>query len=339
MSRAAFLFPGQGSQRPGMGRALADAFPESRAVFEEADDVLGESLSTLCFEGPSESLHRTRNTQPAMLTVSVAAWRAAEARAPSPDMAAGHSLGEYSALVALGGLCFADALRLTRRRAEFMQEAVPEGQGGMAAVLGLPVATVAAVTSEVTSRGEGLVEPANFNGGGQVVIGGHAAAVAAASEALKARGARRVLPLPVSAPFHTRLMEPAAQQISAELDAISFGDLSAPLWTNVDAAPIRTGAEAREALRRHVTSPVRWEDTLLGMAAAGASIFIEIGQGRVLTGLVRKVLSGVEAFGVSDPEGIERLQGMRWGPDRTPAGSPDGRAPREPVASPVANPA
>ena len=332
MSRTAFLFPGQGSQRPGMGRALANAFPESRAVFEEADDVLGESLSTLCFEGPSESLQRTRNTQPAMLTVSVAAWRAAAARAPSPDMAAGHSLGEYSALVALGGLTFADAVRLTRRRAELMQEAVPAGQGGMAAVLGLPAETVASVTAEVTSRGDGLVQPANFNGGGQVVIGGHAAAVAAAGAELKARGARRVLPLPVSAPFHTRLMEPAVQPISAELEAIPFGDLSAPLWTNVDAAPIRTGAEAREALRRQVASPVRWEDSLLGMAAAGASAFIEIGQGRVLTGLVRKVLSGAEAFGVSDPEGIGRLQKMRREPDPAAAGSLDGRASPERVA-------
>jgi len=244
VSRTAFLFPGQGSQRPGMGRALRDAFPESRAVFEEADDVLRESLSTLCFEGPEEDLRRTRNTQPAMLTVSYAAWRAAAVRGAGPDMAAGHSLGEYSALVALGGLSFADALRLTRRRAEFMQEAVPEGEGAMAAVLGLPAETVAEVASEVTGRGDGLVEPANFNGGGQVVIGGHTAAVSAAGKELKSRGARRVLPLPVSAPFHTRLMEPAAARLAAELDAIPFRDLVAPLWTNVDAAPVRTGAEA-----------------------------------------------------------------------------------------------
>lgn len=291
-----------------MGRALFEAFPESRAVFEEADDTLGESLSVLCFEGPADALQLTRNTQPAMLTVSVAAWRAAEARGAVMEMTAGHSLGEYSALVAAGALSFADALRLTRRRAEFMQEAVPAGEGAMAAVLGLPAETVAAVAEEVTARGEGLVEPANFNGGGQVVIGGHTAAVAAAGGELKARGARRVLPLPVSAPFHTRLMKPAAERLAPELDAIPFGDLSAPLWTNVDAAPIRSGAEARVALRRQVASPVRWEETLRGMAAADASTFIEIGQGRVLTGLARKVLPDAAAFGVSDPDGVERVQ-------------------------------
>lgn len=302
-----------------MGRALAEAFPESRAVFEEADDVLGESLSTLCFEGPEEALRRTRNTQPAMLTVSLAAWRAAEARGAAPDMAAGHSLGEYSALVALGGLSFADALRLTRRRAEFMQEAVPEGEGAMAAILGVPGEAVAAVAAAVTARGAGLVQPANFNGGGQVVIGGHAGAVAAAGAELKARGARRVLPLPVSAPFHTRLMEPAAEKLAAELDATAFANLAAPLWTNVDAAPIHTGLEARDALRRQVASPVRWEETLQGMAAAGASTFVELGQGKVLTGLVRKVLPRVEAFAAGDAAGIERVGELRPAPVASPA--------------------
>jgi len=302
-----------------MGRALFEAFPESRAVFEEADDTLGESLSALCFGGPADALQLTRNTQPAMLTVSVAAWRAAEARGAVLEMTAGHSLGEYSALVAAGALPFADALRLTRRRADFMQEAVPAGEGAMAAVLGLPAETVNTVAEEITARGEGLVEPANFNGGGQVVIGGHTAAVRAAGEELKARGARRVLPLPVSAPFHTRLMEPAAERLAPELDAIPFADLAAPLWTNVDAAPVRTGAEARAALRRQVASPVRWEETLRGMAAAGASTFIEIGQGRVLTGLVRKVLPDAGVFGVSDPDGVERVRELLPEPVASPA--------------------
>ena len=310
-----------------MGRELADAFPESRAVFEEADDVLGESLSRLCFEGPAEALRLTRNTQPALLTVSVAAWRAAEARGAVMDMTAGHSLGEYSALVAAGALAFADAVRLTRRRGEFMQEAVPAGEGAMAAVLGLPPETVAAVAAEVTARGAGVVEPANFNGGGQVVIGGETAAVAAAGDALKTRGARRVLPLPVSAPFHTRLMQPAAERLAAELDATRFADLSAPLWTNVDAAPITTGPEAREGLRRQVASPVRWEETLHGMAAAGAATFLEIGEGRVLTGLVRKVLPGARGLGVSDPEGMRRIEEMAWERSAPPVGPLDLRAP------------
>ena len=293
-----------------MGRALAATFPESRAVFEEADEVLGESLSALCFEGPAEALRLTRNTQPALLTVSVAAFRAVAARGGSCEMAAGHSLGEYSALVALGALSFADALRLTRRRGDLMQAAVPAGEGAMAAVLGLAAGTVAEVAEEVTARGRGVVEIANRNGGGQTVIGGHAGAVAAAGEALRAAGARRVLPLPVSAPFHTSLMAPAAAGLSPELDAVSFGDLAAPLWTNVDAAPIRTGAEAREALRRQVASPVRWEETLLGMAAAGGAHFVELGEGRVLTGLVRKVVPETAAASVSDPDGVERLLGV-----------------------------
>lgn len=293
-----------------MGRALADAFPEARTVFEEADEVLGEPLSALCFEGPADALRQTRNTQPAMLTVSVAAYRALAARGGSCAMAAGHSLGEYSALVALGGLDFADALRLTRRRGDFMQAAVADGEGAMAAVLGLPAETVETVCRAVTARGLGVAEIANRNGGGQLVIGGRAAAVAAAGEELKAAGARRVMPLPVSAPFHTSLMAPAAARLSPELDAVSFADLAAPLWTNVDAAPIRTGAGAREALRRQVDSPVRWEETLAGMAAAGASRFVEIGEGRVLSGLARKTVPGAETLSVSDPAGVERLSGV-----------------------------
>lgn len=302
----AFLFPGQGSQRVGMGKALFESFPEARRAFEEADDVLGESLSRLCFEGPEDDLRRTRNTQPALLTVSTAAHRVVAARGARCDLAAGHSLGEYSALVALSGLRFADALRLTRRRGDFMQEAVPEGEGAMAAVLRLSAAAVSAVCDEVRDDGIGVVEPANFNGAGQVVIGGASPAVAEASVRLRAARAK-VIPLPVSAPFHTRLMAPAARRLASELDRTRFGDLDAPLWTNVDAAPIRTGAEARDGLRRQVASPVRWEETMVGMREAGAETFVEIGEGRVLSGLARRGARGSRTFAVSDPAGVERL--------------------------------
>ena len=225
-------------------------------------------------------------------------------------MTAGHSLGEFSALVATGSLRFADAVRLTRRRGEAMQEAVPAGEGAMSAILGLPGSVVAEVCAGVTASGAGVVEAANFNGAGQVVVGGAAAAVAAAAAALRDRGARRVIPLSVSAPFHTSLMQPAADRLAAAFEETPFADLSAPLWTNVDAAPIRTGSEARAALRRQVTAPVRWEETLHGMAAAGGSEFVEIGAGRVLTGLVRKVLPGVRSASVSDFAGVEAFTGV-----------------------------
>lgn len=305
MKGVAFLFPGQGSQHPGMGRALHDAYPESRAVFEEADAALGEPLSRLCFEGPEEALRRTRNTQPALLTVSVAALRALTARGASFDFLAGHSLGEYSALVAGGSLRFADALRLTRARGEAMQRAVPEGQGAMAAVLGLSAEAVTEVCARVAAEVGGVVEAANFNGAGQVVVGGGTEAVAAAGKALAAAGARRVVPLPVSAPFHTRLMAPAAAELAPRLEETPFAGLSAPLWTNADARPIRTGAEARDALRRQIASPVRWEETLRGMEAAGASSFVEVGAGRVLSGLARKVARGARTAAVGDAETLE----------------------------------
>ena len=315
MKGVGFLFPGQGSQSPGMGRALFDAYPESRAVFEEADEVLGERLSRLCFEGPEEELRLTRNTQPALLTVSVAALSALTARGASFDFLAGHSLGEYSALVAAGALDFADAVRLTRARGDAMQRAVPAGEGAMAAVLGLSAEVVVEVCARFDGGAEGsggpggVVEAANFNGAGQVVIGGHREAVAAAGEALSAAGARRVVPLPVSAPFHTRLMAPAAAELAPRLEETPFADLAAPLWTNADARPIRTGAEARDALRRQIASPVRWEETLRGMEAAGAGSFVEVGAGRVLAGLARKVVRGARTASVGDADSLESFLG------------------------------
>lgn len=314
MSGAALLFPGQGSQHPGMGKGLHDAYPAARAVFEEADEALGEPLSRLCFEGPEDALRLTANTQPALLTVSVAAFRALESRRGGEfrfafDFLAGHSLGEYSALVAGGALRFRDAARLTRRRGEAMQRAVPAGEGAMAAVLGLPAEAVGEVCARVTSETGQVVEPANFNGGGQVVVGGRREAVAAAGAALREAGARRVVPLPVSAPFHTRLMAPAAEELRPLLEETEFSDLSVPLWTNADARPIRSGAEARAALLRQVASPVRWEESLLGMAEAGASRFVEVGAGRVLAGLARKVARGAEAVSVGDPEALEAFAG------------------------------
>jgi [acyl-carrier-protein] S-malonyltransferase len=304
----AFVFPGQGSQRVGMGQALADAFPECRAVFDEADAALDEPLSRVCFEGPEEQLRLTENTQPAILTVSIAAARLLAARGIVPAMAAGHSLGEYSAHVAAGTLAFADAVRTVRRRGRYMQEAVPVGQGAMAAILGLEGDAVARACTEAADGD--VVAPANLNAPGQVVIAGTAAAVARAGERAKALGAKRVVPLPVSAPFHCALMQPAQDRLAPELRALSVTSPSVPVVANVDAALKTDGPSAIDALVRQVSAPVRWEEVVRALASAGVRAYVEVGPGTVLSGLVRKIDRNARVAnleGPSDLDAVERL--------------------------------
>ena len=302
----AFVFPGQGSQRVGMGRALCETFPICRQTFEEADEALGDPISRLCFDGPEEQLALTRNTQPAVLTVSVAVDRLLRSRGHAPAFLAGHSLGEYSAHVAAGTLGLADALRTVRRRGTYMQEAVPVGEGAMAAVLGLPAERVARACAEA---GDGeVVSAANLNAPGQVAIAGHRTAVERAGLRAKALGARRVMPLPVSAPFHCALMKPAEERLAPELRALVVADPEAPVVANVDAEPKRTGRAAVEALIRQVSAPVRWEDVVRRLIADGVTTFVEAGPGGVLSGLVRKIDRSVSAACVHDPSSLESVE-------------------------------
>lgn len=302
----AAVFPGQGSQHPGMGKDLAAAEASAAAVFRAADEALGFGLAALCFEGSDADLVRTEITQPSILTVSVAAFRAFEARGGrAPTAAAGHSLGEYSAHVVAGTLAFEDAVRIVHQRGRFMQEAVPAGVGAMAAILGLDRAEVDRICAEA-ARGE-IVSVANANGPGQVVIAGHAAAVKRASEAAVAAGAKRALPLPVSAPFHCALMEPAARRLSDVLAAVTFCDPSIPVYTNVDAAPVTTGRAASETLVRQVASPVRWEEEIVRMADDGTETFVEFGPGRVLAGLVRRIRKDARVHSVPDVAALDAV--------------------------------
>ena len=301
----ALLFPGQGSQKVGMGRALHDADAGARALFAEADAVLGYPLSRICFEGPEAELTATANAQPAILTVSLAALgflRARTAAAVAPMAVAGHSLGEYSALVATGALRFADAVRLVHLRGKFMQEAVPAGVGAMAAILGLAADEVAAACRE--AAGAEVVSPANLNGGGQVVIAGHKAAVERACAAAKARGAKRAVPLAVSAPFHCSLMQPAADRLAAELERIEVAAPQVPVVTNVEAAPNQDPTRVRELLTRQVTAPVRWEESVERLASMGVTRAIEVGAGNVLAGLVRRIAPAITTASAGDPDAI-----------------------------------
>lgn len=300
----AFVFPGQGSQKVGMGRALAEAFPDSRQTLAAADEALGFPLSRLCFEGPESDLQLTANTQPAILAVSVAAFRALAARGLRPDRVAGHSLGEYSALVAAGALAFEDAVVAVRRRGEYMQEAVPVGEGAMAAILALDLAAVEQACREA-AQGR-VVAPANINSPGQVVIAGHADAVKRAMEACQAAGARRAVLLPVSAPFHCALMAPAQDRMAADLARIAFRDPEVPLVNNVDARMVRSADECREGLVRQVSAPVRWQQSVDAMVQDGVATFVEVGPGTVLTGLIKKINKRAEVLHAEDPASLEK---------------------------------
>jgi [acyl-carrier-protein] S-malonyltransferase len=302
MGKCAFLFPGQASQYPGMGRELFEKSPASREVFEEADRALGFSISRICFEGTEEELKLTENTQPAIVTVSVATVRALREKGITPSYVAGHSLGEYSALVAAGSLAFADAVRVVRRRGKFMQEAVPAGVGAMAAILGLSPAQVEEACRRA-ANGE-VVAPANLNSPEQTVISGHAGAVKRAVEIASQSGAKRAVILAVSAPFHSELMQPAQQRLEQVLRETRFGPLEVPLVTNVAAEIVEKGEDAREALIRQVSLPVRWEDSMRTLLALGVEAFVEAGPGKVLSGLLRQIDRSVLCVNVEDEKSL-----------------------------------
>jgi len=302
MGKVAFVFPGQASQYSGMGKELAEKYPVARDVFDEADKALGFSVSKLCFEGTEDDLKLTTNTQPAILTVSVAATRVLAEKGIAPDFVAGHSLGEYSALVAAGSLKFVDAVKLLRKRGTYMQEAVPAGQGAMAAIMGLSPAVVQDACKRA-AEGE-ICSAANLNSPEQTVISGHAGAVKRAVEIASQLGAKRSMVLPVSAPFHSALMMPAQEKLEKDLNATTFADLQVPLVTNVDADSIRQGEEARSALIRQVTMPVRWEESMRMLLDEGVNTFVEVGPGRVLTGLVRQIERSVATLNVEDEKSL-----------------------------------
>ena len=299
----AFIFPGQGSQQVGMGQAFAEAFPVCREAFAEADAALGENLSGLCFNGPAEALQLTENTQPAILAVSVAIARLLASRGVRPAMVAGHSLGEYSAHVAAGTFTFGDALRTVRRRGRYMQEAVPVGEGAMAAILGLDAAKVAEACAKA-AQGD-VVSAANMNAPGQVVIAGTKDAVARAIVEAKALGARRAIPLPVSAPFHCALMKPAELRLAPDLRALAVSDPTVPVVANVDAEPKRDARAAVEALVSQVSAPVQWENVMQRLASEGIRKYVEVGPGIVLTGLGRKILKDAAFVTIEEPADLD----------------------------------
>jgi len=303
--KTAFVFPGQGSQYVGMGRSLSERFVAALSTFDEADRALGFSLTELCFDGPAETLQLTENMQPALLTVSVASWRVLQEHGVQADYVAGHSLGEYAALVAAGSLSFPDAVRLVRKRGQYMQEAVPTGTGAMAALLKLPHGKLDAILAE--AAGSEVVTAANLNSPDQVVIAGHAGAVARAVDLAKAAGARRAILLPVSAPFHCPLMEPAQTRLADDLNVTEFRDLTVPLVNGWQARVIRTGAEARDGLYHQVPNPVLWTEVIHKLTSLGVSRFIEVGAGGVLTGLLRNINGELEGSKFGEALDLEKV--------------------------------
>ena len=286
-----------------MGKSLADKFPTARRVFEEADDALGFAISSICFEGPIETLKLTENTQPALVTVSTAAWRVLEEHGVKPDYVAGHSLGEYSALVAAGSIPLADAVRMVRKRGQYMQEAVPAGVGAMAAILKLPEGKLEGILAEAAK--DEVVTAANLNSPDQIVIAGHKDAVERAMQLAKSAGAKRTVPLPVSAPFHCPLMKPAQDRMKADLDAANFADLALPLVNNWQAREIRTGAEAREGLYQQIPNPVLWTSSMKVLAGLGVERWFEVGAGAVLGGLLKTIVPGAKAIPIGEATDIE----------------------------------